>query len=1522
MWRRDAQRTGSGKEQLAPKLHLQWVREYPRQKTAWLDQPQLLFDRNYEPVVLGSTMFVGSAKNDNLTALDTRTGAEKWVFYTDGPVRFAPAAWDDKVYFVSDDGFLYCLAAETGKLLWKFRGGPADRRLLGNGRLISMWPARGAPVIADGTVYFAASIWPFMGTFLHAVNARTGTAVWTNDGDGSIYMKQPHNADSFAGVAPQGELVVVGDLLIVPGGRSVPAYYDRKTGKMIHYRLNENSKLGGGPEVAALGKLVFNGGAVFELDSGAHLGSFAKQLALADDVIVGVTSAGKLRALDPKTSKLEMTESPDRRGVKMPKFKWSPNEIGSFDPPQKAVESLVRIGYRLYLGSPGQINAVEMPLVKGTTPTVSWKANVDGTPGTMLAADDRLFAVTLEGRIYCFGPERVENPKTFNLKPPPSPVVDAWTKQAKTILDGTKVRDGYCISWGVGSGRLITELLRQSNLSIVAVDPDEEKVLAVRKHLIAAGFYGDRVAVHTGDPMTFPLPQYLASVMVSEDLGKAGIEPGPAFVKKAFASLRPYGGVAWLPVPGDARKGLAGLTDDSSLPNLKIRDLSDAVLLTREGALPGSANWTHEHADPANTRVSRDTIVKAPLGLLWFGGSSNKAVLPRHGHGPQPQVIDGRLIIEGVDMLRAVDIYTGRTLWEANLPGVGKIYNVLPHQPGANATGTNYVSTSDGIYVVHAKGCLRLDPATGKTTKEFRLPTPAGAKAPLSWGYLNVADDYLIAGGDPLVIDPKVDAVSLQLQLWDVAKREKRFTLEGHTDTVMQVAFSADDKLLATASADKSIRLWDVATGKLKKTFPDAHAKRITCLAISPDGKTLASGSEDATIQLWDVSKPKPTAVIKGHTETVLFVAFTNEGKTLASGSVDATVKTWDVATQKLESSLTRLADDVVCMAWAPDGQTVAVGSAGGTLRLWDVASGELRTRADRHLDDLTCLAFSRDSKVLATGSKDKTGRLWDVASGRHLGILQGQLGGVTCLAFAPDGKTLALGTNSALIKLWDLEDRHVIATLAGQPGSARTLAYTADGLTLAMGGTEVVNKTQNESLSSSHELVVLDRKSGKVLWTATAESGFRHNAICIGGGRLYAIDRLSGGEIARMKRRGQTPKVPPRLVVFDLKTGQELWTATDDIFGTWLCYSAKHDVLVEAGRVARDSLNDEPKGMRVYKAEDGWVLWSNKTYSGPAMIHHDMILQGQGACDLLTGKPKMRTDPVTGLPVEWTWTRDYGCNTPAASECLLTFRSGAAGYFDLAGDGGTGNFGGFRSSCTNNLIVAGGLLNAPDYTRDCTCSYQNQASLALVPMADVEVWTRFPVGKNKPGGQDLFRKLFGDQTGPQPVAVRHLALNLGAPGNRRAPDGRMWLNEFEHVQIKHALQYGYYNGHSSKFTSVGNALPWVASGGCRGISWLELLMKEDPDGARYTVRLTFADPDNDKAGQRLFDVKVQGQTVLSNFDIVKEAGARHRGIVREFKGIAIKDRLEVRFLPAESAEPSAANVPLLCGIEVVREDE
>src|SRR5262249_34837897 len=157
-----------------------------------------------------------STVNDSVTAYQTETGEELWRFYSGGPVRFAPVAWQNKVYFVSDDGYLYCLKAADGELLWKVNGAPAEKWLLGNHRLISAWPPRGGPVLHQGKIFFTASIWPFMGIFIHAVNPKTGEMVWTNSGEGSNYTIHPHGAPAFGTVAPQGHLAATNNLLIVP----------------------------------------------------------------------------------------------------------------------------------------------------------------------------------------------------------------------------------------------------------------------------------------------------------------------------------------------------------------------------------------------------------------------------------------------------------------------------------------------------------------------------------------------------------------------------------------------------------------------------------------------------------------------------------------------------------------------------------------------------------------------------------------------------------------------------------------------------------------------------------------------------------------------------------------------------------------------------------------------------------------------------------------------------------------------------------------------------------------------------------------------------------------------------------------------------------------------------------------------------------------------------------------------------------------------------------------------------------
>lgn len=245
MWRHDAGRTAESPQRPPEKLELLWQRELPEPSPAFNDV-RLQFDLGYEPIVNGKRLFVGSSREDCVTAYDTETGRELWRYYANGPVRLAPVAWRGRVLFGADDGVFYCVNAATGRLAWRFKAVPSDRKLIGNKRLISVWPIRGGPVIKDGRVYFAAGVWPFEGVFIYCLDAATGKKIWLNDSSGHVYGQQPHNAVAIGGVAPQGYLLIDGEDLVVPSSNAYPGRFDLGTGKLKEFNLPAAGRLPGG----------------------------------------------------------------------------------------------------------------------------------------------------------------------------------------------------------------------------------------------------------------------------------------------------------------------------------------------------------------------------------------------------------------------------------------------------------------------------------------------------------------------------------------------------------------------------------------------------------------------------------------------------------------------------------------------------------------------------------------------------------------------------------------------------------------------------------------------------------------------------------------------------------------------------------------------------------------------------------------------------------------------------------------------------------------------------------------------------------------------------------------------------------------------------------------------------------------------------------------------------------------------------------------------------------------------------
>ena len=456
-----------------------------------------------------------------------------------------------------------------------------------------------------------------------------------------------------------------------------------------------------------------------------------------------------------------------------------------------------------------------------------------------------------------------------------------------------------------------------------------------------------------------------------------------------------------------------------------------------------------------------------------------------------------------------------------------------------------------------------------------------------------------------------------------------------------------------------------------------------------------------------------------------------------------------------------------------------------------------------------------------------------------------------------------------------------------------------------------------NFDITSSKRLVVMDRHTGKVFWTRDSKLGFRHNAIVAGNNKVFCIDTMPDPVYKALKRRaGQYRFGDPALTALDIRYGNVIWRTNKDAFGTWLGYSEEHDILIQSGRKSRDMMVGEPdKGVIAYRGKSGKVLWSDDiSRGGPYILHGDTIITDRYAYSLLTGEQKTRIDPLTGEETPWAFQRNYGCNYAVASEHLLTFRSAAAGFYDLMRDGGTGNFGGFKSSCTSNLVVANGVLNAPDYTRTCSCSYQNQASLAMVHMPDAEIWTDYS----------------GERERDKPI--RNVGINFGAPGDRRADNGSLWLEypivggPSPAVPIKiNSENHTRFYQHSSGIRVESNpetAPAWVVASGIEGISSINITLAEkstqSPIQDRpYTVRLYFSEPHEVKPGQRIFDVTIQGQQVLENLDIAKVAGGTNKPVVREFKGILVKHDLALTFASSRS---DAQKPPLICGIEMIAE--
>ncbi|MCA2721359.1 MULTISPECIES: serine/threonine-protein kinase [unclassified Microcystis] len=279
-------------------------------------------------------------------------------------------------------------------------------------------------------------------------------------------------------------------------------------------------------------------------------------------------------------------------------------------------------------------------------------------------------------------------------------------------------------------------------------------------------------------------------------------------------------------------------------------------------------------------------------------------------------------------------------------------------------------------------------------------------------------------------------------------------TLTGHSYRVNSVVYSPDGRYLASGSSDKTIKIWEVATGKELRTLT-GHSDWVMSVAYSPDGRYLASGSSDNTIKIWEVATGKQLHTLTGHSSGVLSVVYSPDGRYLASGSYDKTIKIWEVATGKELRTLTGHSRAVWSVVYSPDGRYLASGSSDKTIKIWEVATGkELRTLTG-HSYRVYSVAYSPDGRYLASGGDDDTIKIWEVATGKELRTLTGHSNVVRSVAYSPDGRYLASGSHDNTIKIWEVATGKELRTLTGHSETVLSVAYSPDGRYLASGSVD-----------------------------------------------------------------------------------------------------------------------------------------------------------------------------------------------------------------------------------------------------------------------------------------------------------------------------------------------------------------------------------------------------------------------------------------------------------------------------------
>lgn len=445
------------------------------------------------------------------------------------------------------------------------------------------------------------------------------------------------------------------------------------------------------------------------------------------------------------------------------------------------------------------------------------------------------------------------------------------------------------------------------------------------------------------------------------------------------------------------------------------------------------------------------------------------------------------------------------------------------------------------------------------------------------------------------------------IKIWEIETGKCKNILKGHSEGTTQIEISHDGHFAVTIGRHSEIMVWDLITGECVAKL-EGHVREVNSIALTCTGY-LVSGSLDKTLRIWDIGALSCKKILRGHTDKINCVKVTPDGRFAISGGEDSKIGIWEIEQGICLNFIEGHTEGITCLEISPDGKWAISGSWDQRLRIFEIETGECTHVLEGHTGTLNCIAVSKDSKMVISGSEDKSVRVWNIETGKCIYTLRGHTVDVTCLAVSHTNLLIS-GSWDHSLRVWDLKNGSLITTLEGHTDLVNTVLMTPDEKYILSGGDDSILRVWNDlttlpchvqeepALSyllqnprSKHRNFELQRKVEKLI--TRAEEKLKENAIPQAFKIYREIQDVEGFEhnsrvlnsIYETAEKGAFIREDP----INIWKRKALTKHTDEI--TCVAISSNEDILISGSK---------DNSLKVWNIESGSCLCTLKGHTAP----------------------------------------------------------------------------------------------------------------------------------------------------------------------------------------------------------------------------------------------------------------------------------------------------------------------------------